>query len=382
MRRTTRTRLAAVAGLALAVLAAACGGGAERGRPSTLPTLPPSFASTTSTLPRVTAPDGSTVPSVATTTDHHPARGVAAHRPPRRRRAPRRAAGPRREDRQPPEGPPPGRAGPGRRRLRGDRRGHHPVLRRVPLHGRRPRRSGPVGPDHRHRPAAPAAAPAVRLVGRQQRHDQGPPGGRRRHRRGLRLPLQGGRLLPRRGAPLAPQPLLHHDRAVGAQPAGRRAASSDVHVPGRGRAGPGRARGGRQADDVRDEGAVAVGPGRRRVAPHAGRPTPRGRQRHPRSRRPTSWSCSWSTAAARPTPSRPRPSRSARATPSCSPAATSSPVAGSGPTRPSPRRWSTRPGRRSSSRPAAPGWSSRAPTAPTWCRQATDPATVPYPSGK
>ena len=73
------------------------------------------------------------------------------------------------------EGPSPGRAGAGRRRLRGDRRGHHPVLRGVPLHGRRPRRSGPVGPDHRHRPAAPAAAPAVRLVGCQQRHDQGPP---------------------------------------------------------------------------------------------------------------------------------------------------------------------------------------------------------------
>jgi hypothetical protein len=68
MRRTTRTRLAAVAGLGLAVLAAACGGGAEAAGPSTLPTLPPSFASTTSTRPRVTAPDGSTVPSVETTT--------------------------------------------------------------------------------------------------------------------------------------------------------------------------------------------------------------------------------------------------------------------------------------------------------------------------
>jgi hypothetical protein len=73
MGRTTRSRFAAIAGLALAVLAGACAGGAEAAGPSTLPTLPPSFASTTSTLPPVTQPDGSTVPSVETTTTTIPA---------------------------------------------------------------------------------------------------------------------------------------------------------------------------------------------------------------------------------------------------------------------------------------------------------------------
>ena len=38
-----------------------------------------------------------------------------------------------------------------------------------------------------------------------------------------------------RGSPGAPQPVLHHDRAVGAHPAGRRPASAAVQVPGGGR---------------------------------------------------------------------------------------------------------------------------------------------------
>ena len=66
---------------------------------------------------------------------HDDAAGGAlpVHRPARDR--PRHAEPPRagREDRQPRRGPPADRAEPGRRRVRGDGRGDHPVLRRVPV---------------------------------------------------------------------------------------------------------------------------------------------------------------------------------------------------------------------------------------------------------
>ena len=67
--------------------------------------------------------------------------GVAADRPAGRRPGALEAAGPRRQDRQPPAGPAAERSQPGRRRLRGDRRGDHPLLHGLPLGALRPGRA-------------------------------------------------------------------------------------------------------------------------------------------------------------------------------------------------------------------------------------------------
>ena len=283
MPRTVRTRLVAVAGLALAVLAAACGGGASAAGPSTLPTLPPSFASTTSTLPRVTAPDGSTVPSVETTTTTTtippavwPLTGLPGADVPR-------AALPAlvvKIDNHP-------RARPQIGLVQADI-----VIEEIVegitrffavFHSTA---ADPVGPV---RSARTTDIDLLRQLQRPLFAWSGANNGTIKALRDADVATDVGYAFHskeagyyRDGARRSPHNLFSTTTALWAlSPAGCRPAASDVQVPGRGSAGRGRSRGGRQADDVRDEGAVAVGPGRRRVAAHPGRPAPRGRQWHP-----------------------------------------------------------------------------------------------------
>ena len=228
--------------------------------------------------------DDAAAPATTTTTVGH-------HRPPprrRRRRWPRSPASPAttaigsarpalvvKIDNVAAEGPTAGGHQPGRRRVRGERRGQrHPAARRLPVDRLRARRPGALGPHHRHRHRV-RPAPAVLRVERRQRHlRSADPGGRHRRRR-LRRPLR--RVLP------------------GAEPQGPRQpdAQVDRHHPGD--AGRGL---------VAAAGAVPV-PRRRAAA----RP-PRGvRRRAHQPSAPAAAARRWSTGGTAPDGPAPRPAR-------------------------------------------------------------------------
>ena len=140
--------LTAVGGLALA----ACSSGAGA---SSTPRAGPSSTSDSSTSTTVEPSTTTTVPAVLAPLTGLPDRSCEGVAP-----------GARGEDRQlPDDRPPAGRDQPGRRRLRGDRRGHHAVRRGLPVRGRRPGRPHSFRAHERHqhpRSARPAAPGVVR----------------------------------------------------------------------------------------------------------------------------------------------------------------------------------------------------------------------------
>ncbi len=122
---------------------------------------------------------------------------------------------------------PAGRPQPGRHRVRGDRRGDHPLLHGVPLADPGPGGPDPLGPHPGPLPGRQPERPAVRLVRRQPQRDPRDP--RRaadrherpdRHRQPRRPVPPPGRLLG------AAQPVRRRPRADDVQPAGRARARS------------------------------------------------------------------------------------------------------------------------------------------------------------
>ena len=273
--------------------------------------------------------EATTTTTEATTDDHgghdHDHPGAASRRSPGCRvdAGDRRPPGPGRQDRQPPRRPAPGRPQPGRHRLRGDRRGHHPLRRRLPA---RPT-PAPVGPIRS------ARTTDVDLLDQLNRPLFAWSGGNRNvvagHRQATNaisllatapapaLPVPGradGRTWPRAQPLHEGRPTLYTARRVRAGPAaGLSSATRPV-----GDAGHGRTARSPTIDVKMNSVPVPTGCGtpaqglwiRSEYNGHA-HVDAAGRRS---SSRRTSWSCSCPTAPARPTPARRRPSPSGRAT--------------------------------------------------------------------
>ncbi len=275
-------------------------------------------------------PRSTTTSTTATTTPAAGRAGVSAHRAagqPAVGGVPARSGGEGRQPRhQGRDGPPPGRPQPGRRGLRGDRRGqHHPPGGRVPVDHPGPRRARAFGSHDRSDPAQPAQPPAVRVVGRQRvRHRRRPRQPAARLRRG-RLPRRPSRRDHSRRAPhnLYLDPALVYAAAPDAGLAARRCSRS---------ASPARRCRPRPSRPAACGSRSAVARPRP-SSPTSGTPSPRAgcaaRTAPPTSTTPA---CRWRPAnvvilfvgyaRARPTSSHPRPSRSAPAWSGCSPTAT------------------------------------------------------------
>ena len=261
--RTPTRRVLALTMAASAVLAA-CGGGGESASttetPTTRATTTTTEATTTTTTeaPTTTVATTTTVPiPIAPLTGLPAADALYAARPALVVKY-----------RQPPRCAPARRLEPGGHRLRGDRRGDHPVLRHLPVDRCLTHRAHPFGADHRCRSDQPAEPSVLRLVGWQPQRG---PGDRRRQRR-QPGPRAGSGVVPRPRPPPAHRRGAHADERRHARPVRHRRARAGHAVPvlllPAGRRCVGRsARHHHRRAARRREPAVDVGPGAGRVDP-------------------------------------------------------------------------------------------------------------------